>query len=202
MYCIGLTGTIASGKSTAISFFKKLGIDTLSADDIARQLTLKNTPALTKITHHFGKSILNSEGELNRSLLRQKILNHPDDRLWLENLLHPLIRKQIEHEIKYCKSSYCVIEIPLLTDRNTYPYLDRVLLITSDNNQQIHRLISRDQCSYEEAIKFVEHQEKMNNRHEFADDVICNNGLISDFHNQLLKHDKMYHLNAKPSHSQ
>ena len=103
-----------------------------------------------------------------------------------------MIRKQIELEIKHCKSPYCVIEIPLLTDRETYPYLDRVLLITSDNKQQIHRLIDRDRCSHKDAIKFLEHQEQTNNRHEFADDVICNNGSISDFHNQLFTLHEIY----------
>lgn len=187
MYCIGLTGTVASGKSTAIAYFKELGIDTLSADTIARQLTEKNSPALLEITHHFGNNILTADGELNRAQLRQHIMNHQKDRLWLENLLHPMIRKQIKLGISACTSPYCVIEIPLLADRKTYPYLNRVLLITSNNKQQIQRLMTRDNCSEADAIKLLTHQDNTYKHHELADDVICNDGLVSNFREQLFK---------------
>lgn len=76
MYCVGLTGTVASGKSTAIAYFQHLGIDTLNADIIAKELTNKGSPALAKIAKHFGNSLLTPSGELNRRLLRNRIMDH------------------------------------------------------------------------------------------------------------------------------
>ncbi len=185
MYCVGLTGTIASGKSAALTYFKTLGIDTLSADDIAKQLTRKDSPALTQICLHFGNKILTEKGDLNRRQLRNHIMNHPADRLWLENLLHPLIRQHIELNISQCLEPYCVIEIPLLNDRKTFPYLNRVLLITSEPQQQIDRLMARDNCSKTEALSLLEHQKSNNNHATVADDILFNNGSIETFHNEL-----------------
>lgn len=185
MYCIGLTGTIASGKSAAISYFKTLGIDTLSADDIAKQLTRKDSPVLTQICQHFGNKILTADGELNRRQLRNHIMNHPTDRLWLENLLHPLIRQHIELGISQCHEPYCVIEIPLLNNRKTFPYLNRVLLITSEPQQQIARLMTRDNCSETEALALLAHQKSNNNHATLADDILFNTGSLEAFHNEL-----------------
>ena len=185
MYCIGLTGTIASGKSAAIAYFKTLGIDTLSADDIAKQLTCKNSPAFTEICQHFGSNILTADGDINRRQLRNHIMNHPIDRLWLENLLHPLIRQRIELSITQCHGPYCVIEIPLLNNRKTFPYLNRVLLITSEPQQQIARLMARDNCLEAEAKALLEHQKSNNNREALADDILLNSGSIDAFHNAL-----------------
>ncbi len=192
MYCIGLTGTIASGKSTAIDFFRTKGIDTLNADDIARQLTQKDTPALAEIGQYFGDDILTPNGELNRRLLRNHIMHHPESRHWLERLLHPQIRQKIELSISKCHSPYCIIEIPLLTDRSAYPYLQRVLLITALSQQQIERLIKRDHCSENEALALLTHQESNNNRATLADDIVFNNGSIDELHQKLNQLHQQY----------
>jgi dephospho-CoA kinase len=197
MYCVGLTGTIASGKSTAISYFNQLGIETLNADDIAKQLTRKQTPALNEISKHFGTQILLPSGELNRRQLRQQIMADQADKTWLENLLHPLIRKQIEMNITQCQSPYCVIEIPLLSDRRLYPYLNRVLLITAEPAQQIARLITRDNCSESEATALLGQQEKNNNRASLADDVIVNKSSMTALQSQLHKLHQTYLSQSK-----
>jgi len=92
IYCVGLTGNIASGKSTVAQIFTDLGIDVINADHIAKELTVKNSQALKEIVTHFGIGVLNDEGQLNRRVLRELIFNNSLERLWLENLLHPLIR--------------------------------------------------------------------------------------------------------------
>ena len=121
-YVIALTGTIASGKSTASDFFKQQGIDVISADIIARELTGKNTPALAAIVSHFGQSITTENNTLNRRVLRKKIMQHPDEKHWLEAYLHPQIRVAIEAALKHVTSPYAVVEIPLLTRREDFPY--------------------------------------------------------------------------------
>lgn len=130
-YCVGLTGNIATGKSTVATIFKQLEIEVISADCIAKQLTTKGQAAYTEIAAHFGSEILAADGQLNRRSLREIIFADKNERLWLENLLHPLIRKGIEEQISLCKSAYCVIEIPLLVDKVNYPYLNKILLIAA-----------------------------------------------------------------------
>jgi dephospho-CoA kinase len=175
MICIGLTGTIASGKSTVAAYFKSLNIDVINADDIARSLTAVGEPALAKIVEYFGSSILEADGTLNRRALRTEIFTNKTARLWLEALLHPLIRKQIEIEIKNGRGPYCVVEIPLLKNKADYPYLSRILLIEADETTQIERLMARDHCSKKEALAILQQQPPLSNYKALADDVLCNN---------------------------
>lgn len=181
MFCIGLTGSVASGKSTVARLFQSKGIDIINADLIAKALVEPNEPAFKEIIEHFGKTILTDDGELNRRLLRELIMQQPTDRAWLENCLHPLIRQQIEQEIQQCNSPYCIIEIPLLTDKSAYPYLNRILLVTADSEKQIARLIERDNSSKEHAhALFTTSHSHENKRHALADDYLINNGTICE----------------------
>ncbi len=177
MYCIGLTGTTGSGKSTVASNFATLGINVISADEIAKQLTLKNEPAFQDILHHFGNAVLTPAGELNRPYLRQLIFKNKQERVWLEQLLHPLIRKQIEYNISNVTTPYCIIEIPLLTDGSNYPYLHRILLIKAERQQQIERFMARDNSSKEEALAVLLAQKANEAKHlDLADDILSNTG--------------------------
>ena len=198
MYCFGLTGSIASGKSTVAKIFSQLGIDIISADHIAKALVQPNQPALEKIIQHFGPSITLDNGELNRRHLRELIINNPEDRLWLENLLHPLIRETIQQDIFDCKSPYCIIEIPLLTSTLNYPYLNRVLLILATPEQQVTRIQTRDKCSKQQASALLEttriEDEK---RLKIADDVIVNDGSLEVLQQQVLALHAKYLLVAK-----
>ncbi len=179
MFCIGLTGTIASGKSTVAARFAGLGIDVIDADEIARALVNRGKPALMQIINHFGDSVLASNGELNRRHLRELIMTHADERAWLEGLLHPLIREQIQHDIGHCISPYCLIEIPLLTDTSSYPYLNRVLLVLADTEQQIARLMARDHSSREQACALLATTcTDDTKRQAIADDLLVNDGSV------------------------
>jgi len=193
MYCIGLTGTIASGKSTVAAHFAKLGIDVINADHIARALVEPDQPAFQQILHHFGKSVLTADGNLNRRHLRELIVNHANERLWLENLLHPLIREQIQHDIGHCKSPYCVIEIPLLTDKSSYPYLNRVLLVTANAEQQVTRLMARDHSSREQASALLATtRADVDKRRAIADDVLINDGTVKALQNKVALLHRQY----------
>lgn len=119
VYCVGLTGGIASGKSLAAEVFSELGIDIVNADNISRALTLKGQDAYTQIVAHFGSKILNEHNELNRKALRAIIFSDPKERTWLEQLLHPLIRQKIKEQVELSTTPYCIVEIPLLIDKKT-----------------------------------------------------------------------------------
>ena len=179
MYCVGLTGSIASGKSTVAACFAALGIDVISADAIAKALVKPGQPALQQIIHHFGEAILTPEGELNRRDLRERIVKQPVERAWLEACLHPLIRQQIQHDMNTCKPPYCIIEIPLLTDRSLYPYLNRVLLVQGIREAQITRLMGRDHQTREQAQAMLAttHNDE-DKRQAIADDKIINDGSV------------------------
>ena len=128
MFCIALTGTIASGKSTVAQMFAKYSIPVISADAIAKEITRKDAVCYHPIINYFGTSVLIPEtGELDRKRLRTLIFADPKKRVWLESLMHPLIRTIIEQRVLMAESPYCVVEIPLLLDRKLYPYIQRVL---------------------------------------------------------------------------
>lgn len=175
-YAIGLTGSIATGKSTAAAFFERHAIDIISADEIARDLTKAGEPALVSIVSHFGQGILKKNGELNRRALRNKIIRHPAERLWLEGYLHPQIRARIENALCDATSPYVIIEIPLLVSRENYPYLNRVLLLETESSLQLKRLIARDDCTHDDAIAILNLQPREELRRTIADDVVCNDG--------------------------
>jgi dephospho-CoA kinase len=186
VYSIGLIGNLASGKSTVAAFFRELGIEIISADNVAKNLTTKNQPAFHQIITHFGPATLTDNGELNRRQLRELIFNNESERLWLENLLHPLIRKEIENTIKTIKSPYCLIEIPLFSTKANYPYLNRILLVKAKPEQQIARFIARDNSSRENALAILATQTNVEKHQELADDVLMNTGSLDELKEKVL----------------
>ena len=176
MYCVGLTGNIASGKSTALGYFEELGVTCLSADAIAREITSSDPKVLEAIHHYFGNSVLLPNGQINRPLLRNLIFSDPQKRLWLENLTHPLIKKKIQLALLDTNSPYCVIEIPLLFDKKAFPYINRILLLSTEKALQIARIRQRDNSSKEEALKIINTQPNETTRKAIADDLVNNSG--------------------------
>ncbi len=185
MYCIGLTGTIASGKSTVAQIFIELGATVISADKISREITSHDKTIINKISNKFGKNILDNEGHIERKKLRDIIFTNQESRIWLENLLHPLIRKEIEKKINKCSSKFCVVEIPLLKERAPFPYLDNVLLITTDLETQIQRLISRDNINRKQAMQIINAQPSIQEYKNISDTIIINNNNITDLQNKI-----------------
>lgn len=185
-FCIALTGTIASGKSTVAQFFSKLGIDIIYADHISRELTEKDTFAYQKIVKHFSTLILDKEECINRNQLRQIIFANSNEKKWLENLLHPLIRNEIKNQVVNTTSDYCMIEIPLLVDKTNYPYINRILLINALQSIQVARIKQRDSCSERDALAIIVAQPNLDLRIDNADDIISNNGDLTALQNTVL----------------
>lgn len=195
-YCVGLTGNIASGKSTVACFFENLGIQICNADFVAKQLTLVGTEAYQEIITHFGQQIIQDDRQLNRKKLRDIIFSNPQERTWLEQLLHPKIRQQLAQEVESCASPYCIVEIPLLLNKDHYPYLQRVLLITSPLEIQIERLMRRDQCSREQALAILSTQPSNEQRLTQADDVLINKGDLQELKNEVERLHETYLKNS------
>ncbi|EHL29059.1 dephospho-CoA kinase [Legionella drancourtii] len=175
VYCVGLTGGIASGKSTVAELFSELGIQVIYADKISKALTAKDQEAYMQIVTHYGTEILTDDGTLNRRKLRSIIFSDAKERFWLEQLLHPLIRQKIKEQVDSSITPYCIVEIPLLIDKEKYPYINRILLVNAPIETQIARVIQRDQCTREQALAILAAQPGLNLRLKEADDVLMNN---------------------------
>src|SRR3990167_8125346 len=129
MLRIGLTGGVGSGKSTVAKLFAELHIPIIDADQIAHEITEKDTPIFKKLVRHFGPSILDKAGLLNRKKLRDIIFEKREERRWLENLLHPDIIQRMQARSQKTKAPYVILVIPLLAETKSVDLVDRVLVV-------------------------------------------------------------------------
>ena len=173
---VGLTGGVASGKSTVAAIFSSLGAHIIDADAIARGLTEKDHPNIALIIHHFGQSFLTSDGELNRKKLREHISQDNHANTWLKNLLHPQIHAAMMECSLKSKADYCMLMIPLLAQSTQNYQLDRICVVDCPETLQLSRLQARDNVSALEAINLTKLQTSREERLAIADDVILNDG--------------------------
>jgi dephospho-CoA kinase len=173
-FIVGLTGGIGSGKTTIANFFGEHGIAIVDADIVARDVVTQGSPALAQISEHFGENFIQSNGELDRALLRQQIFSNDADKLWLNDLLHPLIREQLLKQIKAAKSTYCLLVAPLLIENNLVNLVNRVLVIDVSEVTQINRTTKRDNNSIEQVKSIIASQASRKVKQEHADDMINN----------------------------
>lgn len=174
---IGLTGGLASGKSSACQAFKALGITVLDADEIAHQITMPGEPLLQSIIEHFGPDYRTPEGKLNRSLLRTHIFKNPKAKEWLEALLHPAILEALQNKILQAPSSYVILAIPLLIEKPLFQKLvDQILVIDCPPELQLSRALERDQASLLTLEAMIAQQAPRKARLAVADDVLVNDG--------------------------
>ncbi|MEY4768923.1 MAG: hypothetical protein RL637_1562, partial [Pseudomonadota bacterium] len=175
MLSIALTGGIACGKSTVCELFSRQQIAVIDADIIARQLVGKNQPGLLLLVQLFGKDILQQNGELNRSYLRQLIFSDSNKKQQTEAILHPLIYAEIDKQLITIKSSYCIVAIPLLIETRQTKRFNRILVVDCPIDLQKKRLIQRDQRSDINQLEaIINSQIQREQRLKYADDVIDN----------------------------
>jgi len=179
MYRIGLTGGIASGKSTVAHLFAQHGIGIIDADLIAREIVLPGQSAYKAIVAHFGENILEDHGNINRIKLKEIVFNHKEERLWLEKLLHPLIRNEMIARSNKVPSPYCIEVIPLLIETLPYPELNRILVVDVSVDTQIKRLKEREKLEDTLIKEILTAQISREERLSHADDVIENEGDLS-----------------------
>ncbi len=195
MLTIGLTGGIASGKTLAARYFAELGITVIDADIIARDVVVAGTAAHEKIIQHFGTRVLDKNGGLLREKLREVIFVDANEREWLEQLLHPLILQEIKQRIKQAHSLYCIVVIPLLLEKNTNEGIDRILVIDAPETLQIQRLKQRDNLTEDLIKAILRTQLTRQQRLPKADDVIINDGEVTQLKQEVNKlHNKYLNL--------
>jgi dephospho-CoA kinase len=192
MLVVGLTGGVASGKSTVRQHFQALGINCIDADEIAKALSQPGEKCFAKITAHFGPKILKKSGVLDRAALRKIIFQNPEEKKWLEDLLHPEIRLRIQQAIAQTASAYCVVEIPLLAESNDIHFIDRVLVVDAAANLQISRLTERDGIDQSSAERILANQASREQRLAIADDIINNNGSPEALANAVKQQHQRY----------
>lgn len=175
VYCVALTGGVASGKSTVADRFGRLGASVFDADVIARDLVAPGQPALAEIAATFGKDIVRAAGNLDREQLRQRIFADNEERRRLEAILHPRIRDTLRAQAQICATLCCVLVIPLLAEsRGDYTWVDRILVVDAPPDEQIARLMQRDGVTRELAQRMLAAQAPRAQRVALADDVIDN----------------------------
>ena len=191
---IGLTGGIASGKTTVADNFAELGLPVIDTDVIARQIVWPGGPALDEIRERFGDSVIDESGELNRSAMRELIFSDDEQRLALENILHPKIGAETRRQSTVAGGDYQVIVVPLLVGSPLLQFVDRVLVVDCDENTQVERLLARDAESIQQARKIISAQPSRDERLAIADDIISNNHGLAEIKQQVLLLDKKYRV--------
>lgn len=183
---IGLTGGIGSGKTTVADIFAEYDIDIIDADVVAREVVEPGTPALEQIAEHFGAEFILSDGNLDRAKLRDKIFSTPDDKQWLNSLLHPLIRETMNEQCLQAKSSYCFLVAPLLIENSIHKAVDKVLVVDVKPETQISRTTTRDNNTTEQVQKILDSQVDRDTRLAHADFVINNDDCsVDELKNQI-----------------
>ena len=198
-YRVGLTGGIASGKSTAAKFFGALGVPILDSDQIARDVVEPGQPPLERLVERFGPGILTPDGHLDRPALREIVFSDPKARADLEALTHPAIGAAMEAHSAEAGGPYQILVIPLLVEKNLAAHVDRVLVVDCEEDLQIRRLRDRDGSTPEQIEAILRAQVPRAARLKAADDVIHNDTDMSAVREQVAAlHPRYLELAARP----
>ncbi|MFQ5546993.1 MAG: dephospho-CoA kinase [Woeseia sp.] len=182
---IGLTGGIASGKTTVAEFFAGLGVPVIDTDVIARELVEPGKPALDEIRVAFGDDVIDADGRLNRGAMRELVFSDEVCRAKLESILHPRIREEAMTQSRAAGGPYQIIVVPLLAESPIRKLMDRVLVVDCDEDTQLRRLLARDAQDETRARRIMAAQAGRQERLAIADDVIANNDDLSGTRQQV-----------------
>ncbi|MFC4183556.1 dephospho-CoA kinase [Saccharococcus thermophilus] len=187
---IGLTGGIASGKSTVTGMIRELGIPVIDADQVARDVVKVGEEAYAQIVATFGQDILQANGEIDRAKLGAIVFHNERERKKLNAIVHPAVRRRMMAE----KEAYVqngaktiVLDIPLLFESELTHFIDKVIVVYVDDEVQLERLMKRNGFSKEEALARIRSQLPLREKVKKADAVINNNGTVEETKQQLLQ---------------
>lgn len=192
MYTIGLTGSIACGKSTVLSYLASKGIPFIDADLVAREVVEPGEPALQSLVDVFGESILQEDGALNRSTLGDMVFHDAKKRKALDDIMGKYIRHRIvtykdRYEVK--GTPVIIMDIPLLIEKNYMPLVDAVWVVAVSEDTQLQRLMARNGYTREQALQRIQSQMPVQEKLSYADVVIHNDGTLDALHQEL---DRIY----------
>jgi len=198
MLKIGLTGGIASGKSQVCRFFTELNAHIIDSDKVARELFEPESPHLETLRAHFGDGIFLANGELDRKALGKIVFSNKQQLDWLNSFTHPLINKEMKRQLANCRSTYVILDIPLLINKQgTIPehlksLVDRILVVNTSLEKQIVRIMERDGITKKEALNIIGTQSTTQQKLLLADDIIDNNGSLDHLKRQVNKLHNQY----------
>jgi len=185
-YCIGLTGGIGSGKSTAADIFKELGAAVVDTDEISRELTAAGGGAMPEIHKQYGPDFIAPDGSLDRERIRRLVFGNAEARKKLEAILHPMIRAESRVRVAAARAPYVMLVVPLLFESDAYlDLLKRVLVVDCSEERQIERATRRSRISVDEVRAIMASQLSRATRRARADDVIDNDGGIEALRRQV-----------------
>lgn len=191
-FVVGLTGGIGSGKTTVANLFAAEGVALVDADIVAREVVAPGSKGLEAIVTHFGAEILTPEGELDRAKLRQRIFSHPEEREWLNQLLHPMIRQEMLAQVEKATSAYVIMVVPLLFENGLDRLVNRTLVVDISPELQINRTVKRDNVDASQVNNIISSQCSRSEKLARADDIIDNQGEISSLKREVLALHQRY----------
>ncbi len=189
---VGLTGGIASGKSTVCKIFAQLGAAIIDADVIAKQVCQPGMPAYQQIVAHFGVELVLETGDLDREALRQIIFQDAEARKVLEAIVHPQVRQALTAQLKQSHAAVTIVAVPLLVEAEMQDMFDRVLLVTANHKTKLTRLLARETISKTLAEQMINAQIDDQQRLHYADDIVDNDGDVKNLTGQIKKLMKNY----------
>ena len=203
-FVVGLTGGIASGKTTVANLFAEYGIELVDADVIAREVVQRGSKGLTMIAEHFGNEILLPDGQLDRAALRSKVFNNEAQRLWLNSLLHPMIRQTMLEQVNTSTSAYVIMVVPLLFENQLDSLVTTTLVVDISPELQISRTMQRDGVSQQQVEHILASQMSRQQRIDKADHIIDNQGDINLLRSQVARLHQLFlqqadELSIKPN---
>lgn len=195
--CVGLTGGIASGKSTVGRLFEELGVPVIDADQVARDVVAPGTPGLQDVAQHFGADFITDAGELDRRKMREHVFAHPEQRQALEKLLHPRIKQALRDWRDALTAPYGILMVPIMREGGFDTLVDRIVVVDVSRETQHSRLIARDDINATLADNMLNAQADRASRLAIADDVIDNSGAPEDLPEQVQQlHQRLLALAA------
>jgi dephospho-CoA kinase len=189
---VGLTGGIASGKSTVADMFADLGIAIVDTDVIAREVVAPGEPALDEIRAAFGDEVVDDHGRLDRKRLRSIVFADESRRELLESILHPRIREEAARRSAAATGPYHIVVVPLLTESPMRDDVDRILVVDCDEEVQLARLLARDAESKDQALRMIAAQASREERLNIGDDIIRNDGTVEETRRQVERLHRKY----------
>ena len=180
MFIVGLTGGIASGKSLVTRVLRDLGAHIIDADKIVHDLLAPGQDTCREVVGHFGKEVQLPDGSIDRRKLGDIIFNHPEERAWLNQCIHPRVFEAYNHQVRHLSErqpdAIVIMDAALLIETGYHKHMDRLIVVYADQKAQMKRLMERDRFTLEQAMARISSQMPLDEKRKYADFVIENTG--------------------------